>query len=77
MSTNMTGLRCFFKNDCVFVLWTRASSALVGLRSLYRYRHRLTNYVVNNPVLGQAMRGRLKHSANVLMVSASYQTLNS
>ena len=32
MNTNMIGFRCFFKNLCVLVLWTRVASALEGLR---------------------------------------------
>ena len=32
MNTNMTGLRWFFINLCVFVLWTKVASALEGLK---------------------------------------------
>ena len=31
MNTNMTGFRCFLKNLCIPVLWTKVASALEGL----------------------------------------------
>ena len=31
MNTNMTGFRCFSKNICVIVVWTKEVSALEGL----------------------------------------------
>ena len=31
MNTNMAGLRCFSKNRCIFVLWTKVVTALEGL----------------------------------------------
>ena len=31
MNTKMTGFRCFFKNLCILVLYTKVASALEGL----------------------------------------------
>ena len=35
MNTKMTGLRCFFLNLCVLVLWMNVASALEGLKGQY------------------------------------------
>ena len=45
MNTNMTGFRCFSKNLCTLVLWTKVASALEGLMLFKRDLYMMDIYI--------------------------------